>query len=328
MTKAKSLATKTDAASVAPDKATKRKSVKAYKEHVATNPNIVLDQSGEPLTDDNYFLGLLRPPVGLKTPVSRKLLNADLVLSSKLREGVKSLKSQANNWEVTYYKTASQHLYVLLAGTYELLANLNAHENNLSKLREAVTNFADKQKVKYKSSTSMIAILISCVFKDIPSQRRCAYGLGLQAIINVHGLTLSNQKVIDLITKAGGIYELARPYPELDTSSKSENLDKLGSKYYLNSLKSNHLYKFSDQKFAELLPKSNIQYLVVISKDDKEKLTVNAVSESDSTLLRIGKEVEEKKKSDKLKLEQTSKQAAKLANFLLEPVALGDLETA
>ena len=57
MTKAKSLATKTDAASVAPDKATKRKSVKAYKEHVATNPNIVLDQSGEPLTDDNYFLG-------------------------------------------------------------------------------------------------------------------------------------------------------------------------------------------------------------------------------------------------------------------------------
>lgn len=263
-----------------------------------------------------------------KALISRKLLNADIVLSSKLREGVKTLKSQATNWEVTYYKTASQHLYVLLAGTYELLSSLNAHENNLSKLREAVTTFADKQKVKYKSSTSMIAILISCVFKDIPSQRRCAYGLGLQAIINVHGLTLTTKKVIDMITEAGGIYELARPYPELDVDGKSVKLDKPNSKFFLNSLKSNHLYKFSDQGFAGLLSKSNKQYLVVISKDEKEKLTVNAVIESDSALLRIGKEVVEKKKLDNLKLEQASKQEADLAHFLLDRAEQEELEVA
>jgi hypothetical protein len=300
-------------------KASKRKRVEAFKEHIATNPGIVLDQSGEPLTDDHYFCGLLRTPVGLKSPVNRKLLNADIVLSSKLREGVKTLKSQATNWDVTYYKTASQHLYVLLASTYELLSSLNAHETNLNKLREAVTTFADKQKVKYKSSTPLISILISCVFKDIPSQRRCAYGLGLQAIIGIHGLTLSTKKVIDIITQAGGIYELARPYPELDVNDKTDNLNKPNSKFYLNSLKSNELYKFSDQKFAGLLAKTNTQYLVVISKDAKEKLTVNAVAESDSALLRIGKEVVENKKSAKLKLEKVSKQEAELAHFLLEP---------
>lgn len=309
----------TSASSFVLPQGSKHKRVESYKQHIATNPDIVLDQSGEPLTDDHYFCGLLRTPVGLKSPVSRKLLNADIVLSSKLSEGVKTLKSQASNWEVTYYKTASQHLYVLLANTYELLSSLNAHEKNLSKLRDAVTAFADKQKVKYKSSTSMIAILISCVFKDIPSQRRCAYGLGLQAIINVHGLTLTTKQVIDMITEAGGIYELARPYPEIDADGKAVKLDKPGKKYYLNTLESNQLYRFSDQKFAGLLPKSNTQYLVVISKDSKEKLTVNAVSESDSTLIRIGKQVAEKNKADTLKQKQALEHETELAHFLLDP---------
>ena len=259
----------------------------AYKKHVATNPDIVLDADGLPLTDEHYLEGYLRPPTGMKTKGARINSNPNFAASKLIVQGVHKLSADAKTWDETVYKTASEQLYAILARVYELHQSVVNAEKNVKAVREAVWDYAvNKQNLKVKSSTSNICLLVSCVFKTVPPQRRSAYGLGLQTLINNFGPNLSEAEVVQHILDAGGIYELAHPEaapkPDADTMAKQKNeeVQALASK-----LKSNVLLTLNSAPFAGLLAAANTPYVAIVTKDDAGKIAVRAICDSDASVI-------------------------------------------
>lgn len=259
----------------------------AYKKHVATNPDIVLDAAGLPLTNEHYLEGFLRPPTGMKTKGARLNSNPNFVVNKLIVQGVHLLSADAKTWNDTVYKTAAEQLYAILARVYALHQSVVNAEKNVKAVREAVWDYAvNKQNLKVKSSTSNICLLVSCVFKTVPPQRRSAYGLGLQTLINNFGPNLSEAEVVQHILDAGGIYELAHPEaaPKPDTASsiklKNEEVQALASK-----LKSNVLLTLDSTPFAGLLANANTPYLAIVTKDDAGQIAVRAICDSDACVI-------------------------------------------
>lgn len=264
---------------------TKQKRVKAYKEHVATNPALVLAADGLPLTDKHYFEGLLRSPAGLEKKVGKTKINPNFELTHIIFKAVQVLSTQAATWNDTVYKTASEQLYVILAHVYKLHGSIVEKEKNVKAVREAIVDFAvNKQHLTVKSSTSNMCLLVSCVFKTVPAQRRSAYGLGLQTLLNNFGPNLSEEEVVQHIVNAGGIYELAHPdnaIKKVETvDDKNEEIKELATK-----LQGKALLTLNSEHFANLLKQANTPYVAIVSKDDAGQITVRALSDSDSTVL-------------------------------------------
>lgn len=281
--------------------ASKKDREAAYKKHVATNPDIVLDAAGLPLTNEHYLEGMLRPPVGMKTKGARAKSNPHFVVNKLIVQGVHKLSADAQTWNATVYKTASEQLYAILARVYALHQSVVKAEKNVKAVREAVWDYAvNKQNLKVKSSTSNICLLVSCVFKTVPAQRRSAYGLGLQTLINNFGPNLSEAEVVQHIVDAGGIYELAHPEaaPTPDAASsveqKNAEVQELATK-----LKSNVLLTLDSASFAGLLAQANTPYVVVVTKDDVGQVAVRAVCDSDASVVSATKASFEEPKEPK-----------------------------
>lgn len=260
----------------------KQTAIKAYKKRIKENPAPVLAEDGLPLTNEKYVEGFERPPVGMKTAnVSKKHLNSNYEFNAELVRGVHKLEAQATKWNTTLYKTASEHLYTILADVYVLYGKLALAEPDFKKFRAGLKQYAADKGVKVKASTGAVCILVNCVFKDVPSQRRSAYGLGLQALVATYGTNMLAEEVVVKIRDAGGIYELACPYPEPDEAKVTKAEAKEGEKEALvKKVCGNTLLTIKNKGFADLLAMPNVPYLAFVSKDDAGVITVSAISDT------------------------------------------------
>lgn len=268
--------------------AAKRKQANAsteYRKLVRAGQKQELDAAGEPVTNELMFEGYARPPKGHRTLGTKKVplrpLTKYEVLSS-----VVTLRDQATNWDVTYYKTASEHLYKLLADVYVLAKDLNAVETDEKVLRKDLKDYAKQIGVVVKSSTSTIGVLVSCVFQNVPRQRRSAYSIGLQNLIKASGWDCTAAQVAELIEAAGGIYELAQPFKEVAKPA----VKAVKKEVLLNMLKTTTVCNVKDAKFASMLA-NNVQYAAVVTRNANGTVTVNSVLDDAGIVLTIARKV-------------------------------------
>ena len=269
--------------------AAKRKQAKAaeeYRDRLADEPEQVFDTNGNPLTNHLYFQGYERAPYGMRTKGAKKSLETNPLGKYKALASVSSLRNQATDWDVTYYKTASEHLYKLLADVYVVAKALYATEADEKVLRKDLKAYASNIGVVVKSSSSPVSILVSCIFQNVPRQRRSAYSIGLQNFIKVNGWECEAETVARLIEEAGGIYELAQPYKDAVKPEKPP----VHKNVVLNKLKSSTVCKASDAVFASLL-KPDVQYAVVVTRKSDGAVTINGVTEDASIVLSIARKV-------------------------------------
>jgi hypothetical protein len=282
--------------------AAKRKQAKAateYRKRVAAEPDQVFDGNGDPLTNHLYFEGYERAPKGMITSGAKKTIQLKPLSKYAALASVSTLRDQATNWDVTYYKTANEHLYKLLADVYVVAKGLRATESDEKVLRNDLKEYAKQIGVVVKSSTSPVGILVSCVFQNIPRQRRSAYSIGLQNLIEANGWECDAETVAQLIDTAGGIYELAQPYKDTAKSAQPP----VKTEVLLNRLKSTTICKANDIEFASVLAKADTQYAVVVTRKSDGTVNINGVTEDAAIVLSIARKINAQVATDYVELE-------------------------
>ena len=267
--------------------------VKQYKEALedGTIDQLAYDKDGNLLTNALFFNGMPRPPKGIakkvkastckKVPVTHKYQNLT---------DIKKLRTEAKEWNVVVYKTATEHLYKLLADVYVLAKGLYAVEKDEKVLRKDLKEYAKQLNVTVKASTKVVGILVNCVFQDVPRQRRSAYSIGLQNLVNEVGYSKDAKAVVKLINDAGGIYELAKPY--IDAVQKKTQ----SKEYVLNKVKSSSVCKTADKSLLQVLKRKDVQYVLVVTRSSaKGNVTINSMTDDEAVVLSVARKLQKLK---------------------------------
>jgi hypothetical protein len=277
--------------------AAKRSSTKAkrlYKEAMLDGSfeDLAYDKDGNLLTNAMFFNGIARMHAGMTKKVRRK--KADMTMLTAKYEGLASIKhltAEATNWNAVVYKTASEQLYKLLADVYVVVQGLYAVESDEKALRRDMKDYAAQLNVTVKSTTSVVGVLVNCVFKNVPRQRRCAYSIGLQNLIAAIGLDTDAEDVAAAIEAAGGIYELAKPYKDEAKDSKLKD----SKQYLLNTVKAAKVCTTSDKQLAALLIKQDVQYVLVATRNANGKVVINNAMDDEALVLAVARKANKQK---------------------------------
>lgn len=197
-------------------------------------------------------------------------------IKAEIEYQIDDLSAVANDWNENAYKSANQQLYAILFRVHGLYKTLSTYEHDSKKLRAAIKEIAKKKiDKKFKSTTSCIYMLVSCVFASVPVKRSSTYALALQSIVDQYDNDMTEGEFIELVEDAGGIYELAKPVENKagvkgDDQSPAANTE-------ANDKVEGELLCFKNKQFSELLKEPNTAYVVVMMKNDKGQLSVYAV---------------------------------------------------
>jgi hypothetical protein len=215
--------------------------------------------------------------------VIEDLDNDSFDLKVELEYQVDSLAAKVNDWDKNVYTSAHQQLYSIQYRVFHLHKELFKLGLDTDVLRSNIEDFANEKKgLKFKKSSSCIYMLVSCVFASIPVKRRSAYALAMESIINNYSSNITEEEFFKIIQEAGGIYELAKPVvktavvPATDGHSQCDEDDAQPTNTE-NEEVINEQFSFKNKQFAGLLKEPNVPYVVVVEKNEKDKLTVYAV---------------------------------------------------